>query len=74
METFVKNRVSTLISIILSHIISELTSTQKNVIWENSHPKLKHGTLGKERKNGGLKNVNILSLQKSFYIDITLNL
>lgn len=48
-----------LINIIPSHIISELISIQKKILWQNSDPKIRHETLCTQYKEGVLKNVDI---------------
>ena len=42
-----------------SSTIAQLEKTQKQFIWKNRNPKLKHTTLCKEYEQGGLKNVHI---------------
>ena len=40
-------------------IIQELNKIQKEFIWKTRNPKIKHDTLCKNLKNGGLENVDI---------------
>ena len=42
-----------------SSTISQLEKIQKQFIWKNGNPKLKHTTLCNEYEQGGLKNVDI---------------
>ena len=44
---------------IQKQFIAQLEKIQKQFIWKNGNPKLKHTTLCKEYKKGGLKNVEI---------------
>ena len=39
--------------------IAQLEKIQKQFIWKNGNPKLKHTTLCNEYEQGGLKNVDI---------------
>ena len=41
--------------------IAQLEKMQKQFIWKNGNPKLKHTTLCNEYEPGGLKNVDIFS-------------
>ena len=41
--------------------IAQLQTIQKQFIWKNGNPKLKHTTLCNEYGQGGLKNVDIFS-------------
>ena len=41
-------------------IIQELNKIQKEFIWKTRNPKIKHDTLCKNYKNGGLKTVDIM--------------
>ena len=41
--------------------IAQLEKIQKQFIWKNGNPKLKHTTLCNEYEQGGLKNVDIFS-------------
>ena len=60
-----------LLTVILDHITDKVTKIQKEFIWHDSSPKIKHETLRMEFKAGGLKNVDIrfkfVSLQCSWY-------
>ena len=47
------------------HIVNELEKIQKPFLWKNSSPKMKHETLCKGHKGGGLKNIDISSKIKS---------
>ena len=51
-------------------MVKELDKIQKSSLWKNSTPKIKHETICKDYKVGGLKNVDILckivSLQSSW--------
>ena len=49
-----------LVKTIPNLIIQELNKIQKEFIWKTHNPKIKHGTLCKNYKNGGLKNVDIM--------------
>ena len=42
-----------------SSTIAQLEKIQKQFIWKNGNPKLKHTTLCNEYEQGGLKNVDI---------------
>ena len=44
-----------------SSTIAQLEKIQKQFIWKNRNPKLKHTTLCNEYEQGGLKNVHIFS-------------
>ena len=44
-----------------SSTIAQLEKIQKQFIWKNRNPKLKHTTLCYEYEQGGLKNVHIFS-------------
>ena len=58
-------------------ILNELEKIQKNFLWENSTPKIKHKTLCNDYEAGGLKNVDIpnkiIALQCSFTIILSMN-
>ena len=58
-------------------ILNELEKIQKNFLWENSTPKIKHKTLCNDYETGGLKNVDIpnkiIALQCSFTIILSMN-
>ena len=51
-------------------MVKELDKIQKSSLWKNPTPKIKHETICKDYKDGGLKNVDILckivSLQSSW--------
>ena len=40
-------------------IVEEFQKIQKNILWQNSRPKIKHKTLSNTFENGGLKNIDI---------------
>ena len=40
-------------------IVEELQKIQKKILWQNSHPKIKHKTLSNTFETFGLKNVDI---------------
>ena len=44
-----------------SSAVVQLEKTQKQFIWKNENPKLKHNTLCKEFEQGGLKNMDIFA-------------
>ena len=44
-----------------SSTIAKLEKIQKQFIWKNGNPKLKHTTLCNKYKQGGLQNVNVFS-------------
>ena len=44
-----------------SSIIVQLDKIQKQIIWKNRNPKLKHTTLCNKYEKGGLKNIDIFS-------------
>ena len=50
-----------LVKDIPSSTIAQLENIQKQFIWKNRNPKLKHTILCKEYEQGGLKNVDIFS-------------
>jgi len=50
-----------LVTSISSDIIEHLNKIQKNFLWKNKTPKIKHETLRKNYEQGGLKSVNIFS-------------
>ena len=51
-------------------IVEELQKIQRNFLWQNSRPKIKHKTFSNSFETGGLKNVDInlkvISLQCSW--------
>ena len=49
--------------VISNKIIDTLSQIQKYLLWNSSSPKLKHETICKVFQYGGLKNVDIISLQ-----------
>ena len=59
-----------LVKTIPNTTVEELNKIQKNFIWNNSKPKIKHCTLSGSYLDGGLKNINIkakiISLQCSW--------
>ena len=59
-----------LLTVIPNHITDEVTKIEKNFIWDDSSPKIKHETLRMEFKAVGLKYVDIrfhfVSLQYSW--------
>ena len=50
-----------LVTPISSDIINYLNTLQKDFLWKNKNPKIKHETLCKDYDKGGLKSVNISS-------------
>ena len=50
-----------MITAVPRHIANELERIQKNFLWENSSPKIKHETICNDYKSGGLKNIDILN-------------
>ena len=40
-------------------VIDQLNKIQKDFIWKQKHPKLKHSTLCNTHENGALKNIHI---------------
>ena len=50
-----------LITNIPTSTIKELNKIQKEFIWKNKNPKIKHTTLCNNYDNGGLKNIDISS-------------
>ena len=40
-------------------IVEEFQKIQKNILWQNSRPKIKHKTLSNTFEIGGLKNIDI---------------
>ena len=50
-----------LVKYVPSSTIAQLEKTQKQVIWKNGNPELKHITLCNDCEQGGLKNVDIFS-------------
>ena len=50
-----------LVTSIPADIIDHLNKMQKNFLWKNKNPKIKHETLRKNYEQGGLKSVNIFS-------------
>ena len=59
-----------LLTVIPNHITDEVAKIQKSFIWHDSSPKIKHETLKREFKAGGLKSVDLcfkfVSLQCSW--------
>ena len=50
--------------------MKELNKIQKEFIWRNKNPKIKHITLCNKYDNGGLKNVDISSKIISFRLTL----
>ena len=57
----------TLMRDVPSSPIAQLEKIQKQFIWKNGNPKLKHTTLCNEYEQGGLKNVDIFSKITSIF-------
>ena len=66
-----------LTSVVPKQIIEELENTQKNFLWNQSAPKIKHSNLCNFFATGGLTNVDIntkiASLQYSWISPLLLN-
>ena len=62
-KTLAKSKIIhlSLVTNVPTQIINELNKIQKEFIWNESNPKIKHSTLCNRYENGGLKNVDILS-------------
>ena len=50
-----------MILIVPKYVVNELEKIQKDFLWKNYSPKIKHETFCNEYKGGGLKNIDILN-------------